>query len=53
MSRKVVAKDGFRFSDGIVLPHGAYLSVAAQATHYDECNAFYFSSTVHCLIIFD
>ncbi|KAK7007990.1 cytochrome P450 [Favolaschia claudopus] len=36
MSRKVVAKEGFRFSDGTVLPRGAYLSVAARATHYDD-----------------
>ncbi|KAJ7645874.1 cytochrome P450 [Mycena polygramma] len=38
MVRKVVAKDGFRFSDGTWLPHGAYLSVAARATHYDTAN---------------
>ncbi|KAJ7933063.1 cytochrome P450 [Mycena leptocephala] len=38
MSRKVVARDGFRFSDGTVVPRGAYLSVAARATHYDESN---------------
>ncbi|KAJ7362974.1 cytochrome P450 [Mycena albidolilacea] len=28
MWRKVVAKDGFRFSDGTVLPYGTFLSVA-------------------------
>ncbi|KAJ7819252.1 cytochrome P450 [Mycena olivaceomarginata] len=39
MRRRVVAKDGFRFSDGTVLPYGAYLSVALQPTHYDECNS--------------
>ncbi|KAJ7789542.1 cytochrome P450 [Mycena olivaceomarginata] len=38
MRRRVVAKDGFRFSDGTVLPYGAYLSVALQPTHYDESN---------------
>ncbi|KAJ7241340.1 cytochrome P450 [Mycena haematopus] len=36
MLRKIVAKEGFRFSDGTVLPCGAYLSVAAQPTHYDD-----------------
>ncbi|KAJ6505843.1 cytochrome P450 [Mycena vitilis] len=38
MVRKVVAKDGFRFSDGTWLPQGAYLSVAARATHHDTAN---------------
>ncbi|KAF7367735.1 hypothetical protein MSAN_00837400 [Mycena sanguinolenta] len=36
MKRKVIAKEGFRFSDGTVLPCGSYLAVAARATHYDE-----------------
>ncbi|KAJ7796327.1 cytochrome P450 [Mycena olivaceomarginata] len=38
MRRRVVAKDGFRFSDGTVLPYGAHLSVALRPTHYDESN---------------
>ncbi|KAJ7796325.1 cytochrome P450 [Mycena olivaceomarginata] len=38
MRRRVVAKDGFRFSDGTVLPYGSYLGVALQPTHYDESN---------------
>ncbi|KAJ7791765.1 cytochrome P450 [Mycena olivaceomarginata] len=38
MIRRVVAKDGFRFSDGTVLPYGAYLSVALRPTHYDDSN---------------
>ncbi|KAJ7876710.1 cytochrome P450 [Mycena olivaceomarginata] len=38
MSRKVVAKEGFRFSNGIVLPNGAYVNVAAKPTHYDDAN---------------
>ncbi|KAJ7796329.1 cytochrome P450 [Mycena olivaceomarginata] len=38
MWRKVVAKDGFRFSDDTVLPYGTFLSVALRPTHYDESN---------------
>jgi len=38
MVRRVVAKDGFRFSNGTILPHGAYLTVAARPTHYDNLN---------------
>jgi hypothetical protein len=41
MSRKVVAKEGFRFSNGIVLPNGAYVNVAAKPTHYDDGKYFY------------
>jgi hypothetical protein len=37
MTRKVVSKDGFRFSDGTFLPEGAFVSVAARPTHYDPC----------------
>jgi hypothetical protein len=29
LPRMVVAKDGFTFSDGITIPHGAFLTVAA------------------------
>ncbi|KAF7367730.1 hypothetical protein MSAN_00836900 [Mycena sanguinolenta] len=36
MTRKVIAKEGFRFSDGTVLPYGSYVAVAARPTHYDE-----------------
>ncbi|KAJ7237055.1 cytochrome P450 [Mycena haematopus] len=35
MQRRVVSKDGFRFSDGTVLPYGTFLSVAARPVHYD------------------
>ncbi|KAJ7744396.1 cytochrome P450 [Mycena metata] len=38
MNRKVVAKEGFRFSDGTILPYGALVYVASRATHYDEAN---------------
>ncbi|KAJ6568980.1 cytochrome P450 [Mycena capillaripes] len=38
MVRKVVAPDGFRFSNGSFLPCGAYLSVALRPTHYDAAN---------------
>ncbi|KAJ7041790.1 cytochrome P450 [Mycena alexandri] len=38
MHRKVVAKEGFQFSDGTILPHGALMYVASRATHYDEAN---------------
>ncbi|KAJ7302011.1 cytochrome P450 [Mycena albidolilacea] len=33
--RRVVSKDGFRFSDGTVLPQGAFLSIAARPAHFD------------------
>ncbi|KAF7367733.1 hypothetical protein MSAN_00837200 [Mycena sanguinolenta] len=36
MTRKVIAKEGFQFSDGTVLPCGSYVAVAARPTHYDE-----------------
>ncbi|KAF7367742.1 hypothetical protein MSAN_00838100 [Mycena sanguinolenta] len=36
MTRKVIAKEGFRFSDGTVLPCGSYLAAALRPTHYDE-----------------
>ncbi|KAK7065012.1 cytochrome P450 [Favolaschia claudopus] len=36
MPRRVGAKEGFRFSDGTVLPEGSYLSVAVLATHIDD-----------------
>ncbi|KAJ7022191.1 cytochrome P450 [Mycena alexandri] len=35
---QVVAKEGFQFSDGTILPHGALMYVASRATHYDEAN---------------
>ncbi|KAJ7192114.1 cytochrome P450 [Mycena pura] len=38
MIRKVVAKDGFRFSDGTVLPNGSFVCAAARAIHYDASN---------------
>ncbi|KAJ6600446.1 cytochrome P450 [Mycena vulgaris] len=38
MIRKVVSKDGFRFSDGTVLPNGSFVCAAARAIHYDASN---------------
>ncbi|KAF8209541.1 cytochrome P450 [Mycena galopus ATCC 62051] len=38
MIRKVVSKDGFRFSDGTVLPNGSFVGAAARAIHYDASN---------------
>jgi len=38
MTRKILGKDGFRFSNGTVLPSGAYVCVAARPIHYDESN---------------
>ncbi|KAF7360043.1 hypothetical protein MVEN_00732100 [Mycena venus] len=38
LTRKVVAKDGFTFSDGTTIPYGAFLSVAGNAVHYDPKN---------------
>jgi len=35
ITRKVVAREGFKFSDGIVVPYGCLLSVANQAVRYD------------------
>lgn len=35
LRRKVVAKDGFRFSDGTTIPYGSFISVPGKATHYD------------------
>ncbi|KAJ6483217.1 cytochrome P450 [Mycena sanguinolenta] len=35
MQRRVVAKDGFRFSNGTLLPRGSFLSVASRPVHYD------------------
>ncbi|KAJ7153685.1 cytochrome P450 [Mycena filopes] len=35
MNRKVMAKEGFHLSDGTIIPHGAIVCVAAQATHRD------------------
>ncbi|KAJ7205715.1 cytochrome P450 [Mycena pura] len=38
MLRRVVAKEGFRLSNGTVLPYGSYLSVAARASQHDPAN---------------
>ncbi|KAJ7333989.1 cytochrome P450 [Mycena albidolilacea] len=38
MQRRVISKDGFRFSDGTVLPHGAFMSVASLPAHFDPSN---------------
>ncbi|KAJ6568484.1 cytochrome P450 [Mycena capillaripes] len=36
MGRKVVAKEGFTFSDGTTIPHGAILGVPGTAMHRDN-----------------
>ncbi|KAF7303509.1 Cytochrome P450 [Mycena indigotica] len=38
MSRKVVAPDGFTFSDGTTIPHGAFLSFAGLSSHTDPAH---------------
>ncbi|KAJ7149214.1 cytochrome P450 [Mycena crocata] len=38
LTRQVVAKEGFRFSDGTVLPYGSFVSAAARPMHYDTAN---------------
>ncbi|KAJ7486984.1 cytochrome P450 [Mycena latifolia] len=38
MLRKVVAKDGFMFSDGIKIPYGSFLSVSAIPMSHDPSN---------------
>ncbi|KAJ7133819.1 cytochrome P450 [Mycena filopes] len=38
MTRRVVARDGFTFSDGTNVPCGAFLSVPGTSTHYDQAN---------------
>ncbi|KAJ7215678.1 cytochrome P450 [Mycena haematopus] len=38
MLRKVVAKDGFVFGDGTVLPQGAFVSVASHPASMDPAN---------------
>ncbi|KAF8139390.1 cytochrome P450 [Mycena galopus ATCC 62051] len=43
MNRRVVAKDGFRFSEGTFVPRGSFVCVAARPTHYDSCQSWLFS----------
>ncbi|KAJ7445668.1 cytochrome P450, partial [Mycena latifolia] len=38
LNRKVVAKDGFRFSDGTFIPYGSFLSVSGQPVQHDPAN---------------
>ncbi|KAJ7646233.1 cytochrome P450 [Mycena rosella] len=38
MSRKIVATDGFTFSDGITIPRGSFISVPGTTIHYDPDN---------------
>jgi cytochrome P450 len=38
MTRKVIAKDGFKFSDGTTIPYGALISVPSAPTHHDPAN---------------
>ncbi|KAJ7730228.1 cytochrome P450 [Mycena maculata] len=35
MLRKVIHPDGFKFSDGVVIPFGSFLTVSANPVHYD------------------
>ena len=36
MTRKVVKKGGYTFSDGTKVPEGAMVGVASHATHWTE-----------------
>ncbi|KAJ6557715.1 cytochrome P450 [Mycena capillaripes] len=38
LPRKVVAKEGFTFSDGTNVPYGAILGVSGRVVHYDPAN---------------
>ncbi|KAJ7445860.1 cytochrome P450 [Mycena latifolia] len=38
LTRKVVAKDGFRFSDGTFIPYGSFLSVSGRPVQHDPAN---------------
>ncbi|KAJ6585896.1 cytochrome P450 [Mycena capillaripes] len=38
MTRKVIAKDGFKFSEGTTIPYGALISVPSAPTHHDPAN---------------
>ncbi|KAJ7506206.1 cytochrome P450 [Mycena galericulata] len=38
MVRKVLPKEGFTFSDGLKIPHGAFLSVPSNPVHRDPAN---------------
>ncbi|KAJ7649598.1 cytochrome P450 [Mycena rosella] len=38
LNRKVLAKEGFRFSDGTVIPYGSMLSVSGQTVSHDPAN---------------
>ncbi|KAJ7503871.1 cytochrome P450 [Mycena galericulata] len=38
MVRKVLPKEGFTFSDGMKIPHGAFLSVPSNPVHHDLAN---------------
>ncbi|KAJ7368770.1 cytochrome P450 [Mycena albidolilacea] len=37
-TRKVIAKDGFEFSDGTTIPYGALISIPSGPTHHDAAN---------------
>ncbi|KAJ7116110.1 cytochrome P450, partial [Mycena crocata] len=38
MARKVVAKEGFVFSDGTVIPYGSFLNVSGRFVQHDSAN---------------
>ncbi|KAF7360042.1 hypothetical protein MVEN_00732000 [Mycena venus] len=38
LPRKVIAKEGFTFSDGTFIPYGAILGVSGRVVHYDPAN---------------
>ncbi|KAJ7101571.1 cytochrome P450 [Mycena belliarum] len=38
MMRRVIAKEGFQFSNGAVVPYGAFVAVASRPAHYDSAN---------------
>jgi len=38
LMRKVVAKEGFRFSDGTIIPFGSFLATSGRAVQHDSTN---------------
>ncbi|KAJ7434826.1 cytochrome P450 [Mycena galericulata] len=38
MTRKVIAKEGFKFSDGTLIPYGAFVTVTGRMVQHDSTN---------------
>ncbi|KAJ7432441.1 cytochrome P450, partial [Mycena galericulata] len=38
MTRKVIAKEGFKFSDGTLIPYGAFVTVPGRMVQHDSTN---------------